>query len=36
VFLLAGAWLLRRFLRRRTPPPALSQADRARAAKLLE
>jgi cytochrome c-type biogenesis protein CcmH len=36
VFLLAGAWLLRRFLRRRTPPPALSEADRARAAKLLE
>jgi len=36
VFLLAGAWLLRRLLRRRAPPPELSEADRARAAKLLE
>ena len=36
VFLLAGAWLLRRLLRRRAPAPELSEADRARAAKLLE
>jgi cytochrome c-type biogenesis protein CcmH len=36
VFLLAGAWFLRRFLRRRAPPQELSEADRARAAKLLE
>ena len=36
VFLLAGAWLLRRFLRRRVTPQELSEADRTRAAKLLE
>jgi cytochrome c-type biogenesis protein CcmH len=36
VFLLAGAWLLRRLLRRRAPAPELSEADRARAAKLLD
>ena len=36
VFLLAGAWFLRRFLRRRAPPQELSETDRARAAKLLE
>jgi len=36
LFLLAGAWLLRRVLRRRAPEPELSEAERARAAKLLE
>ena len=37
VFLVAGFWLLARYLRRRrVPPPQLSEADRARAAKLLE
>jgi cytochrome c-type biogenesis protein CcmH len=36
VFLLVGAWFLRRFLRRRAPPQELSEADRVRAAKLLE
>ena len=34
--LLLGAWILRRVTRRRPPGPALSEADRARAAKLLE
>ena len=34
--LLLGAWILRRVTRRRPPAPALSEADRARAAKLLE
>src|SRR5688572_6778531 len=37
VFLVLGAWLLLRLLRRRTAPePELSDAERARAAKLLE
>jgi cytochrome c-type biogenesis protein CcmH len=37
VFLVLGAWLLVRLLRRRTAPePELSDAERARAAKLLE
>jgi cytochrome c-type biogenesis protein CcmH len=36
VFLLIGVWLLRRIVRRRAPEPALSDAERARAAKLLE
>jgi cytochrome c-type biogenesis protein CcmH len=36
VFLLAGAWFLRRLLQRRAPPQELSETDRARAAKLLE
>jgi cytochrome c-type biogenesis protein CcmH len=36
VFLILGAWLLRRVVRRRIPPPELSEAERARAAKLLE
>jgi cytochrome c-type biogenesis protein CcmH len=36
VFLLLGAWLLRRVVRRRTPGPELSDAERERAAKLLE
>ena len=35
-FLLIGAWLLRRVVRRRAPGPELSEAERARAAKLLE
>ena len=35
-FLLLGAWLLRRVVRRRAPEPELSEAERARAAKLLE
>lgn len=35
-FLLLGAWLLRRIVRRRSPEPELSEAERARAAKLLE
>jgi len=34
--LLLGAWILRRVTRRRPSVPALSEADRARAAKLLE
>ena len=34
--LLLGAWMLRRVTRRRPAGPALSEADRARAAKLLE
>jgi cytochrome c-type biogenesis protein CcmH len=34
--LLLGAWILRRVTRRRPASPALSEADRARAAKLLE
>jgi cytochrome c-type biogenesis protein CcmH len=37
VLLAIGAWILyRRLARRRTPAPQLSQAERARAAKLLE
>ena len=36
VFLLIGAWLLRRVVRRRAAAPELSEAERARAAKLLE
>jgi len=37
LFLIAGFWLLARLLRRRRiPEPQLSEADRARAAKLLE
>ena len=36
VLLALGAWLLRRIVRRRTPAPQLSDAERARAAKLLE
>ena len=37
VFLILGVWvLLRRILRRRAPQSSLSEADRARAAKLLE
>ena len=37
LFLIAGFWLLARFLRRRrVPEPQLSAAERARAAKLLE
>jgi cytochrome c-type biogenesis protein CcmH len=36
VFLLLGAWVLRRRVRRRVPEPQLAEADRARAAKLLE
>ena len=36
VFLLIGVWLLRRIVRRRAPEPALSDVERARAAKLLE
>jgi cytochrome c-type biogenesis protein CcmH len=37
VFLVLGLWLLaRRVARRRLPPPELSDAERARAAKLLE
>ena len=36
VLLLLGAWILRRVTRRRAPGPALSEAERARAAKLLE
>ena len=36
VLLLLGAWILRRVTRRRPPGPALSEAERARAAKLLE
>jgi cytochrome c-type biogenesis protein CcmH len=37
LFLVAGIWiLLRRIARRRVPAPQLSEADRARAAKLLE
>jgi cytochrome c-type biogenesis protein CcmH len=36
VFLILGAWLLRRVVRRRIPAPELSEAERARAAKLLE
>ena len=36
VLLALGAWLLRRVTRRRAPAAALSEAERARAAKLLE
>jgi cytochrome c-type biogenesis protein CcmH len=36
VLLLLGAWILRRVTRRRPPSQALSEAERARAAKLLE
>jgi cytochrome c-type biogenesis protein CcmH len=36
LFLLLGVWLLRRVVRRRAPEPELSEAERARAAKLLE
>jgi cytochrome c-type biogenesis protein CcmH len=36
VFLLLGAWLLRRVVRRRVADPQLSEAERERAAKLLE
>ena len=36
VLLALGAWLLRRIVRRRAPAPQLSDAERARAAKLLE
>jgi cytochrome c-type biogenesis protein CcmH len=37
VFLIGGFWfLLRRIARRRIPEPQLTEADRARAAKLLE
>ena len=36
VLLLLGAWILRRVTRRRPAAPALSEAERARAAKLLE
>ena len=36
VLLALGAWILRRVTRRRAPAAALSEAERARAAKLLE
>ncbi|HZO03463.1 MAG TPA: cytochrome c-type biogenesis protein [Burkholderiales bacterium] len=36
VFLVLGAWLLLRILRRGRPEPQLSDAERARAARLLE
>ena len=36
VLLAVGIWVLRRLARRRVPPPALSEAERSRAAKLLE